>query len=109
MGRDSASGSGDDDVIVRTEQHGANTQATGKQALGEIHFYPHVAGADRADVGMRKGMVPDLVTFAINALRQTTELLHLDSNEKKRSRHLLPFEDVENFRCPFGIGTIVKG
>ena len=94
--------------VWRTEQHCANTQPAGEQALGEIHLHPHVAGADGADVGMRKGMVTDLVAFTINALCQTTELLYLDSNEKKRSRRLLAFEDIENFRCPFRIGTVVK-
>src|SRR5208337_826667 len=57
---------------------------------------------------MGKSVVPDFMTFAVNAFGQTAELLRLDSDQKERPRHLLAFEDIENFRGPLRIGTVVE-
>src|SRR5208282_4495827 len=97
------------DGVRRTEQRGANAQLAGEQLLGQIQLHSHVARANRADIGMSKGMVPDFVTFAVNALGQTAEFLRLDSDQKECSRHVLAFEDVENFRRPLRIGAVVEG
>src|ERR1035441_1471157 len=53
--------------------------------------------------------VPDFMTFAVDALGQTAELLRLDSDQKECSRHMLAFEDIENLRGPLRIRTIVEG
>src|SRR5271169_1698031 len=58
---------------------------------------------------MRERMVPDFMTFPVNALGQTAELLRLDPNQKECSGHMLAFQDIENLRSPFRIGTIVEG
>src|SRR5208337_5122711 len=57
---------------------------------------------------MGKSVVPDFMTFAVNAFGQTAELLRLDSDQKERPRHMLAFEDIENFRGPLRIGTVVE-
>ena len=58
---------------------------------------------------MGKGMVPDFMAFAVNALGQTAELLRLNSDQEECSRHMLAFEDIENFRGPLRIGTVIEG
>src|SRR6202011_2472347 len=58
---------------------------------------------------MSKGVVSDFMTFPVNALGQTAEILSLESDQKKCSRHMLAFEDIENFRGPCRIRTVVEG
>src|SRR4029077_21291766 len=77
--------------------------------LSQIQLHLHVAGANRADIGMSKGMVSDFMAFPVNALGQTAELLSLDSDQEKCSRNMLAFENVENFRCPLRIRTVIEG
>src|SRR5208337_4655438 len=57
---------------------------------------------------MSESMVPDFMTFTVDALRQIAELFGLDSNQKECSWRMLSFEDIENFRGPLRIGTVVK-
>src|SRR5271165_2039077 len=58
---------------------------------------------------MSEGMVADFMTFPVNTLGQAAEFLGLDSDQKKRSRDMFAFEDIENFRRPLRIGSVVKG
>src|SRR5208282_1405858 len=97
------------DRVRRTEQHGSNAQAAGEQLLGEVQLHLHVAGTNRADIRMGKRMVPDFMAFPVNALRQTAELLRLDSDQKECSGDMLAFKDIENLRGPLRIGTVVEG
>ncbi len=57
---------------------------------------------------MSKGVVSDFMAFPVNALGQTAELLSLDSDQEKCSRNMLAFEDVENFRRPLRIRTVIE-
>src|SRR5208282_3695034 len=79
------------DGVGWTEHHGANSQAAGKQALGQVQFHLHVGVTNRADIGMSKSMVPDFMAFPVNALGQTAELFSLDSDQKEGSGHMLAF------------------
>src|SRR5271170_271867 len=58
---------------------------------------------------MRKSVVPDFVAFAVYALRQTAELLCLDSDQEECSGNILAFEDIENLGGPLRIGPVVEG
>src|ERR1039458_2140141 len=58
---------------------------------------------------MGKSMVPDFMTFPVNALGQTAEFLRLDSDQKECSRHMLAFKNIENLRGPLRVGTVVEG
>src|SRR6476659_3935690 len=55
------------DRIGRTEQYRAHSQAAREEILGQVELEPHVASRDFADVGMREGVVADLVAFVVNA------------------------------------------
>src|ERR1700733_15881870 len=58
---------------------------------------------------MGESVVPDVIPFAVDALGQTAEFFRLDSNQKKRSRDILTFQNIENLRGPLGIRTVVEG
>src|SRR4030081_50488 len=58
---------------------------------------------------MSKCVVPDFMAFPVDALGQTVEILSLDSNQEERSRNMLAFQDIENFRGPCRIRTVVEG
>src|ERR1700722_14151575 len=68
-----------------------------------------VDGRNIAHVGMRERVIPDGVAFFINALDQPRKLIGLNANQKKRSRRVLTFQDVQNLRGPIWIGTVVEG
>src|ERR1700722_12551270 len=97
------------DGVRRAKQCGANSHQAGEKALGEIELQPHVSGRNIAHVGMRERVIPDGVAFFINALDQTRKLIGLNANQKKRSRRVLTFQDVQNLRGPIWIGTVVEG
>ncbi len=65
--------------------------------------------SDFADVGMKEGVVADLVAFALNALHEADVLLGLGADHHEGSLDVFLLEDVENFRRPLGIGPVVKG
>src|ERR1700693_3692576 len=58
---------------------------------------------------MGKCVVADLVPLAIDTAGETAELVRLDANQEERCGSMLTLQDIENLRCPVGIGTVVKG
>ena len=74
----------------------------------EMRLEFHVGAGEVANVGVFKGMVSDAMPFAVNAFRQTGELIGLNSDQKKRSRSVLALEHVENFGSPFRVWAIIE-
>ena len=94
--------------VRRAEKNGPNTQATGKQPLRNVQLEPHVTGRDVADVGVREGVIADLVAFVVNSLRDAGEFVRLNADHEERCRRMLALQHIEDLRCPLGIGTVVK-
>ena len=57
--------------VGRAQQGGTDSQQAGEEALGQIQLKPKIARGNVADVGMRKGMVPDGVTLLVDAFCQS--------------------------------------
>ena len=94
--------------VWRTEKNGANAQATGKQPFRNVQLELHVTRRDIADVGMREGVVADLVAFVVNSLRNAREFVRLNADHEERCRRMLALQHIEDLRRPLGIGTVVK-
>ena len=58
------------DIVGRAEVERLHAQLALEQALGEVDLQIELARGDFADVGMRIGVVPDLVAFADDALHE---------------------------------------
>ena len=56
------------DGVGRTEVERLHAELGGKEALGEVELEVDLPVGDFADVGMRPGVVADLVAFAIDPL-----------------------------------------
>ena len=96
------------DRVGRPEKNGANPQTAGKELLGQIQLHPHEAGRNIADIGMRERVIPDFVPFPVHPAGDAAELVCLNSDQKKRGGHMLPLQDIQNFRRPLRIRTVVK-
>ena len=62
-----------------------------------------------ADIGMSKGVIPDLVPFAIDALGHVGEFIGLDSDQEKGGRRLFLLEHIQNLGRPLRVGPVIKG
>ena len=58
---------------------------------------------------MSEGVIADLVTFGNLALKQIGVQFAVQSDHKKRRRRVCLLQLVEDLRCVFGIGAVVKG
>ena len=97
------------DRIGRAEQNRANAQAAGKKLLGKIELHrPHESLGNVADVGMGKGVVPDLMSLAVDAVGHVGKLVGLNPDQEKSGRSLLAFEHIQNLGRPLRIGAIVE-
>ena len=97
------------DVVGRAEVERLHAQLAGKEALGELDFEVELAVRDFADVGMRVGVVADLVAFAHHALHQADVLRGLVADHQEGALDALLLQDVEDLRRPLGIGSVVEG
>src|SRR3954447_26034188 len=59
-------------------------------------------------VRMVIGMVPDLVSFINDATNEGRVTLCVYSNDEERGFYICCFENVQNFRRPSGVGTVIK-
>ena len=96
------------DGIRRAEEDGVNSQAAGKELLGEIQFHFHVAVRDVADVRMSEGVVPDLMSLAVNARGDAAEILGLKPDQKERRGRVFSFQYVQDFRGPLRIRAVIE-
>ncbi len=90
------------------EQQSAFADETFQQPFGRIQFQRDAPVADIRDVGMRVGVIADLVALGIDALDQVGATLGVLADQKERCRHVFAFEDVENLWGPHRVGTIVE-
>src|SRR5260370_26237254 len=63
---------------------------------------------DFADIGMSKGVVPNLVPFAVCTLQDAHIVLRNLADHEERAVHAVPLEDVEDAWRPLWIGPVVK-
>ena len=96
------------DGIRRAKEYSTNSQAARKQPLGEIQFHLHVARSDVTDIGMRKRVIPDLMSLAINAAGQTPEIIRLQADQEKCCGRMLTLQNIEHLRSPLRIGAVIK-
>ena len=53
-------------------------------------------------------MVPDCIALVVNTFGQAGKVVGLNPDQEKCGCGVLPLQYVEDFRCPLGIGAIVK-
>ncbi len=63
---------------------------------------------DFADVGMKESVIADFVAFALYPLHEADVLLRLGADHHEVPLTSYSLENVEDFRGPFGIGTVVE-
>ena len=96
------------DVVGRAEVERLHSKLAGEEAFGELDLKVELLCRDFADVGMREGVIADLVAFARNPLHEADVLLRLGADHHERPLDVFLLENVENFRGPFGIRTVVE-
>src|SRR5579862_9648830 len=94
--------------VRRPHERSSHADHAGEKPLREVQLHFYVRRGDIAYVGMRERMVPDGVTFSINALGDARELIGLYANQKECGGRILFLQHIENLRSPLGIGAIVK-
>ena len=94
--------------IRRPHQCSADSHQTRKESLGQVQLHFHVCSGDIAHIGMREGVVPNRIAFAVNSLRDAGKLVGLDSNQEKSRSCILGFQDIENLRSPFRVRAVVE-
>ena len=57
---------------------------------------------------MGERVIADFVPFAVHAFCHVAKFVGLDANQEKRGRHVLIFQNVQDFRCPLRVRTIIK-
>ena len=97
------------DVVGRAEVERLHAKLALKQALSEGDLEFNLARRDDADVGMRPGMIADLVAFADDALHEADVLGSLRADGHECAFDVLGLENIENLGRPCGIGTVVEG
>ena len=97
------------DVVGRAEIERLHAQLALEQALGEIDLQIQLARGDFADVGMRIGVIADLVAFADDALHEADVVRGLGADQEEGAFDVFLLQDVENLRRPLGIGAVVEG
>jgi hypothetical protein len=60
------------------------------------------------EVRMVIGMVPNLVSFVDDATNKRRVTLCVYSHDEKRGFYVYCFKDVQNFRRPSRVGTVIK-
>ena len=96
------------DGVGRTEVDGLDAELGGEEALGEIELKVDGALGDFADVGVREGVVADLVAFAVDPLHGGDVVFGLLADHEEGSDDVVLLEDVEDLRRPGRVGTVVK-
>ena len=97
------------DGVGRTEVDGLYAELGGEEALGEVELKVDGALGDFADVGVREGVIADLVAFTVDPLHGGDVVLCLLADHEEGSDDVLLLEDVEDLRRPDWVGTVVKG
>ena len=54
------------------------------------------------------GVIADLVAFRHNSPNESRIFLRVHSDEEKRGLHVCCFQNVENLRRPFRIGSVIE-
>jgi hypothetical protein len=57
---------------------------------------------------MREGVISYVVPLGENALNEFGIGLGVLADDEEGCVNILGFQDVEDFRCPFGVGTVVE-
>jgi len=58
---------------------------------------------------MKIGVIADFVAFGILALQNIRPAVRRIANDEENCRGIFVLEDVEDFRGPAGIGSVVEG
>src|SRR6516162_5084916 len=95
--------------IGRSEKpHGAPRQPF-EQALGGIDLERDHRIRHLAEIRMRKGVVPYVVSLSKNTLYQVWVGLRAVTDDEETRMHPLGLQDVEDLWRPVGIGAVVEG
>ena len=57
---------------------------------------------------MSESVISDLMTFLVNTRSDGWKLFGLHSDQEKCGRCMLPLQNVENFRGPIRIGSVIE-
>ena len=58
---------------------------------------------------MGERVIPDLMAFVVDTLRDTGKLVGLDADQEKSCGSVFAFQNVENLWRPLRVGPIVEG
>ena len=96
------------DVVGRPEVKRLHAQFAGEEALGKLYFKVEPARWNFTDVGMRIGVVADLVALAHHALHDAHVLSSLGADHEEGPLGVLLLQDVQNLWSPLGIWAVVE-
>ena len=95
-------------IVGRTEVEWLDAEFAGEKAFGELDLEIELIVRDFADVGMEESVIADLVAFALNPLHEADVFLSLGADHHECALDLFFLENVEDFRGPFGIRSVIK-
>jgi hypothetical protein len=96
------------DVIGRTEVERLGAELAGEESLSELDLQVQLLRRDFADVGMRIGVVADLMAFARDSLHEADAFSGFGADEKEGALNVFLFEDVEDLRGPLGVWAVIE-
>ena len=96
------------DGVGRAEVDGLNAELGGEEALGEIELEVDLALRDFGDVGMRVGVIADLVAVVVDALQEADVVLGDLADHEEGADDVVLLEDGEDLRSPLGVRAVVE-
>jgi len=96
------------DGIGRAEVDGLDANLGGEEALGEVELEVDLALRDFRDVGMRVGVVANLVAVFVDALHEPDVVLGDFADHEEGADDVVLLEDGEDLRCPLRVRAVVE-
>ncbi len=97
------------DAVRRSKEPCADAQPALDQPLGEHELELQLRGGHFLEVGVRIGVIADLVSLGVDALEQTRRLIGGEAGHEERGRDVLRPQHVEDAGREARVRAVVEG
>lgn len=94
--------------VRRAKEARSMSENTLEYSLCERQFNIRMHRADFRDFGMRKAMIPDKMLLIVDSFHNVRVFLSAHSNHEKSCWSMVLFQNIENLRSVYWIGSIIK-